>query len=261
MLCAVDIGNTNIVVALHSGSSWVETWRIHTDSNKTTDEYFVVLESLLTHSKHHPLDHIVNRAIISSVVPNLSRALQKNIIRLFGINPIMVNKSRETGLLRATIPSELGTDLICNMAWAHYRKPNLPVAIIDFGTAMTISVVDSSGGVIGVSIAPGLLTSVNALFGRTAQLPQVELKIPKAAIGRNTEESIRSGIMFGYAGMVESMIAKIEEQLGVKLYVMATGGLCSTISPLIPRIDEIDSFHTLNGLKLISDLNQNEVKQ
>jgi len=258
MLCAVDIGNTNIVVALHNGSSWVETWRIHTDSNKTTDEYFVVLESLLTHSIHNPLNHLVDRAIISSVVPNLSRAIQKNIIRLFGIDPIMVNNSRNTGLLQATIPTELGADLICNMAWAHHLHPTLAVAVVDFGTAMTISVVDSYGGVVGVSIAPGLLTSVNALFGKTAQLPQVELKIPHAVIGTTTDEAIRSGIMYGYAGMVKSMIAEIEKQLGVTLHVMATGGLCSTISPLIPRIDTIDSFHTLNGLKLISDLNQTD---
>ena len=112
------------------------------------------------------------------------------------------------------------------------------------------------GEILGVSIAPGLVTAVNALFGNTAQLPQVELKVPESALGRDSQTSIRSGIMMGYAGMVTSMIERVENEIGDKLYVIATGGLSNTIFPLIPRIDIVDGFHTLKGLALIANLNE-----
>ena len=127
--------------------------------------------------------------------------------------------------------------------------------VIDFGTALTFSSVNCRGEVLGVAIAPGLVTAVNALFGNTAQLPQVELKLPKTVLGRDSMTSIRAGIMEGYAGMVEKMIDKTEKEIGEKLYVMATGGLSATISKIIPRIDELDSLVTLRGLGLIASLN------
>jgi type III pantothenate kinase len=253
MLIAVDIGNTNIVVAVHDGNSWVHSFRIYSDQRKTTDEYFVVLDSLLSHAGLHTKD--IDRAVISSVVPNLTRSIQKNIIRLFDIQPLMVDRFIKTGLLSDTIPHELGADLICNLAQAHFMHPSSAVVVIDFGTALTFSTVSSDGSVLGASIAPGLVTAVNALFGNTAQLPQVELKIPTSVIGRNSQDSIRSGIMFGYAGMVTSIIAKTEQELGSEVYVIATGGLSRTIAPLISRINQVSPMHTLDGLKLISDLN------
>jgi type III pantothenate kinase len=220
-----------------------------------------MLESLIAHSERPRLVSKVDQAVISSVVPNLSRALQKNIIRLFNIQPLMVTLDVKAGLARETIPPELGTDILCNLAWGHHLHPDMPVAIVDFGTALTISCVGADGDVIGAAIAPGLVTAVNALFGQTAQLPQVELKIPKVSMGRTTDESIRSGIMLGYAGLVESMIARTEKQIGGKLHVMATGGLSKTIASLIPCLDEVDPLHTLNGLKLINDLNQRQVSK
>ena len=114
---------------------------------------------------------------------------------------------------------------------------------------------DRRGNVLGCSIAPGLVTAVNALFGNTAQLPQVELKVTDRAMGRDSQQSIRGGIMLGYAGLVESLIAHTEKEIGERLYVIATGGLSQTISELIPRLDAVDSLHTLKGLKLVSDLN------
>ncbi len=253
MLLAVDIGNTNIVIAVHDGQKWVQSFRIYSDQRKTSDEYFVVLDSLMSHAQLYK--HDINRAVISSVVPNLTRSVQKNIVRLFDVQPLMVDHSVKTGLRKETIPEELGSDLLANAAQAHFMHPGEPVVVVDFGTALTLTTVDSDGSVLGASIAPGLVTAVNALFGNTAQLPQVELKIPSSAIGRNSQESIRSGIMFGYAGMVESIIERTEMELGRQVYVIATGGLSMTIAPLISRINQLSSMHTLDGLKLISDLN------
>lgn len=254
MLYAVDIGNTNIVIAIHDGKEWVENWRIHSDAKKTSDEYYVMLESLFKHDcsdKYH-----IDKAVISSVVPNLTRALQKNIKRLFDIDPIMISLDCKTGLNNDSIPLETGNDLLCNLAQAHYMHPSKDVMIVDFGTALTMSCVKATGEVLGVSIAPGLITAVNSLFGNTAQLPQVELKKPKHVMGRTTDQSIRSGIMNGYAGLVESMIIRTEAEYGLDLYVIATGGLSNTICKEINRIDDIDMFHTLNGMKYIALLNE-----
>ncbi|MGE4583420.1 MAG: type III pantothenate kinase [Sphaerochaeta sp.] len=253
MLVAVDIGNTNIVIAVHDGHTWLQSFRIYSDQRKTSDEYFVVLDSLMSHADLHK--HDINRAVISSVVPNLTRSMQKNISRLFDVQPLMVDHSVNSGLKKETIPQELGSDLLANAAQAHYMHPNGPAVIVDFGTALTLTTVDSDGSVLGASIAPGLVTAVNALFGNTAQLPQVELKIPHSVIGRNSQESIRSGIMFGYSGMVKTIIERTELELGREVYVIATGGLCRTIAPLIDRINQVSVMHTLDGLKLISDLN------
>ncbi|MFA6775554.1 MAG: type III pantothenate kinase [Sphaerochaetaceae bacterium] len=253
MFFAVDIGNTNIVLAVHDGEKWAQTFRVYSDQAKTGDEYFVILDSLFTHagvSKDN-----VERAAISSVVPNLSRSLQKNVQRLFDVNPLMINNTVKTGLREETIPQELGSDLLCNAAQAHYTHPGKAVMVCDFGTALTFTTVAGDGAVLGAAITPGLITAMRALFHGTAQLPQVELQIPKTVIGRNSEESIRAGIMYGYAGLVQNMIEKTEAEIGIRLHVIATGGLSRTIAPIIPRIDEVCPTQTVDGIKLISDLN------
>ena len=190
-----------------------------------------------------------------AVVPNLTLSIQKNVKRLFNKEALLVTHDVSTGLVRSSIPGELGSDLLCNLAYAHYLKPDDTVMTVDFGTALTFSTVSRDGQVLGVAIVPGLLTSVHALFGATAQLPQVDLRIPSSALGRSSEDSIRAGIMYGYAGLVNSIIEKTEEETGEKLFIIATGGLSKTISPLIPRIDMLDKLHTLNGLRLIASLN------
>lgn len=253
MLAAVDIGNTNIVLALGEGGAWVHSWRVYSDQRKTGDEYYVIFRSLLESSRVDTA--AVDRIVMSSVVPNLTLSGQKNMRRLFGRDALVVSNDVRTGLDRDSLPAELGSDLLCNLAWAHHVHPDKAVMTVDFGTALTFSTVDGEGRVRGVAIVPGLLTAVHALFGATAQLPQVELKIPSTVLGRSSEDSIRAGLMYGYAGLVEKMVAQSEAELGERLTVMATGGLCQTISPLIPRIETIDKYHTLNGLALISQLN------
>ena len=253
MLAAVDIGNTNIVLALGEGGAWVHSWRVYSDQRKTGDEYYVIFRSLLESSRVDTA--AVDRIVMSSVVPNLTLSVQKNMRRLFGRDALVVSNDVRTGLDRESLPAELGSDLLCNLAWAHHVHPDKAVMTVDFGTALTFSTVDGEGRVRGVAIVPGLLTAVHALFGATAQLPQVELKIPTTVLGRSSEDSIRAGLMYGYAGLVEKMVTQSEAELGERLTVMATGGLCQTISPLIPRIETIDKYHTLNGLALISQLN------
>ncbi len=253
MLIAIDIGNTNVVIAVYDGSSFIETFRIYSDSKKTSDEYLVILETLLREAGIRRDG--IEKAIISSVVPNLTRSFQKIVFRLFGIEPLMVSHSSETGLIRESIPEDLGSDLLCNLAYAHYSYPEKTVMTVDFGTALTLSTVDRNGKVLGVAIAPGLVTAVNSLFSSTAQLPQVELKIPPSCLGRNSMDSVRSGIMLGYAGLVKELISRTEEEVGEKITVLATGGLSKVISPLIDRFESVDGYHTLKGLVLISRLN------
>lgn len=254
MIVAVDIGNTNIVVAaLDSRGGWTKPFRVFTDTKKTGDEYYVIFLSLFHELGIEKKD--VEKVIISSVVPFLTRSIEKIMHRLFDLSPIMVTHEIKTGLVYDSIPQELGSDLLSNLSYAHYHKKESSVMVIDFGTALTFSSVNCRGEVLGVAIAPGLVTAVNALFGNTAQLPQVELKLPKTVLGRDSMTSIRAGIMEGYAGMVEKMIDKTEKEIGEKLYVMATGGLSATISKIIPRIDELDSLVTLRGLGLIASLN------
>ena len=197
----------------------------------------------------------IDKAIVSSVVPNLTRSIEKIIKRLFSLEPLRVSRNIRTGLIEESIPEELGSDLLCNLSYAHHSYPGKTVMTVDFGTALTFSTVGADGKVLGVSIAPGLVTAVNSLFSNTAQLPQVELKIPQSVLGRSSEDSIRSGIMLGYAGLVRSIIERTEQELGESINVIATGGLSKVISPLIDRFEKVDGYHTLKGLVLLSELN------
>ena len=193
MIIAVDIGNTNIVVAALDNEKWSKPFRVFTDTKKTGDEYFVIFSSLFKENEINKSD--VTKVIISSVVPFLTRSIEKIMNRLFSLNPIMVSHDVKSGLIKASIPSELGSDLLCNLSYGHSHKKDKDVMVIDFGTALTFSSVSSKGEVLGVAIAPGLVTAVNSLFGATAQLPQVELKLPQTVLGRASVSSIRGGIM------------------------------------------------------------------
>lgn len=251
MLLVVDIGNTNVVMALHDGSAWVDDWRIYSDQKKTSDEYFVIVERMLSHGGYRPDD--IDRSIISSVVPNLTRSFQKVIRTLGNSDPIMVTHDSAVSLQRESIPGELGSDLLANAVAAHHLFPHDLCMILDFGTALTLTTVNAAGEVLGAAIAPGLVTAVNSLFHNTAQIPQVQLKLPERAVGRNSDESIRSGIMYGYAGLVKELIKRSEEELGVHAKVLATGGLSHTIAPLIGRIDHLAPLLTLDGLRIMAD--------
>jgi type III pantothenate kinase len=251
MLLIVDIGNTNVVIALHDGSTYVASWRINSDVKKTSDEYYVIVESMLKQTNFDPKR--IESSIICSVVPNLTRSFEKVVKTVSNTKPLMVSHKTAGTLVKESIPAELGYDLLSNAVAGHFLYPNETVMVIDFGTALTFTTVNAKGEILGASIAPGLITAVNSLFNNTAQIPQVQLKIPHSAIGRDSDEAIRSGIMFGFAGLVDSMVERTEKELGCDLKIIITGGLSQTIAPLLHHVDEIKPKHTLDGLRIIMD--------
>ncbi|MDD4082240.1 MAG: type III pantothenate kinase [Sphaerochaetaceae bacterium] len=253
MLFTVDIGNTNIVIAIHDEEKWVNIWRVSTEKKKTTDEYYLTIIDLLNYSSVN-LNQI-KKCIVSSVVPSLSFAIEKAIFRIFKIKPIMVNSKLDTGLDKDSIPSEIGSDILSNLVFAHDKYPNDTCTVLDFGTALTCSSVSPEGKILGVAITPGLITSMKALVNNTAQLPEIELREPESVLGMDTPSSIRAGIMFGFAGLANELVRRTEEELGVKVKVLVTGGLSSTISKMLHNIDYLDKNLTLNGIKLIASKN------
>ena len=196
----------------------------------------------------------IDKAIISCVVPDQRAILKEMVQQMFGLDPVMVGVEMYDKLkMKIPSPYEIGTDLVCNAVYAYYtHKKNC--IIVDFGTALTYTVVSEKGEIVGVSIAPGLQTAVKSLFSNTAQLPEVPLLMPDSAIGKNTVHAIQAGILWGYVGMVREMIHQIKKEVGQDCMVLATGGLSSILTPLQNDFDEVDKALTLNGLKIIAEL-------
>lgn len=260
MLLAVDVGNTNVVAALFENDEIVHEWRIKTDRDRTGDEYLALLTILLK-SDNFSTDKISD-GVLSSVVPALVGPFISVFERIIGKKPVLVGPDIYPEL-PVTIPDsayyEIGSDLVCN-ATAAYTLWKTACIIIDFGTALTFTTVDESGKIAGVAIAPGLKTAVKSLFDGTAQLPEVSLVAPKDSLGLNTIQSIQSGIVLGYKGLVEGLIARIKDDLSKKtgiaqdkIRVIATGGLNSVLKPITDVFQEVDKKLTLRGLKIIAD--------
>lgn len=249
MLLAIDIGNTNIVWGLFRDGTLVAHWRIATDAKKTSDEYGVLFLSLLAHSGQ--LATQISGAIVSSVVPALTGSFETMIGAYFHRRPLLVSSETQTGLtLKYANPKEIGSDRIVNAA-AAYHKHHRDLIVVDFGTATTFCVITKSGEYLGGVIAPGLGISAEALFTRAAKLSKVELARPKSVIGADTASSIQAGLLYGYAGLVDSLIQRIEGELGQSTYVIATGGLATTIAPETQSIQAVEPFLTLEGLDLL----------
>jgi type III pantothenate kinase len=249
MLLAVDIGNTNIVWGLFRGSTLVAHWRLATDAKKTSDEYGVLFLSLLAHSGQ--LAAQVSGAIVSSVVPALTGSFETMIGTYFHRHPLVVSADTETGLtLKYANPKEIGSDRIVNAA-AAYHKYRRDLIVVDFGTATTFCVITRSGEYLGGVIAPGVGISADALFTRAAKLSKVEFVRPKSVIGADTASSIQAGLLYGYAGLVDSLVHRIERELGRSAYAIATGGLAGTIAPEAQSIQKVEPFLTLEGLELL----------
>ncbi len=243
MLLAVDIGNTNIVTALHDGSTWVSQKRIKTKSIHAVNDFSALVRRLS-----------FDKAVVSSVVPMLTNNIVYEIMQACGFMPVIVDRKIETGLVKASIPIELGSDILCNLAEAHHIYPNDYVTVADFGTAFTTETISPNGEVLGVTIGPGMMTSVKALFENTAQLPEIRLDLPTTVLGRNTIESIRAGVLYGFTGQFTAIIAQIEKELGHKVKVIATGGFSRYITGYV-QVDRADVAHTINGAKYICELN------
>ena len=247
MLLAIDIGNTNIVFGIYKEKEWINHWRIQTDQLKTADEYEVIFRSLLTAGKICRTE--ISRIILSSVVPSLVHPFREMLSGLFDkatinhLNPEIYDRLP----IKILNPYEIGTDLVAN-ATAAYQKYGNNTMVIDFGTALTFTTIGKNSAILGVAIAPGLRTAVGALAGKTAQLPQIHITAPPSVLGENTTHAIQSGIIFGYTGLVDSMIERTEKELGVSLNVVATGGLSAVISPLTKNINACEPMLTLEGL-------------
>ncbi|MCE7996126.1 MAG: type III pantothenate kinase [Roseivirga sp.] len=252
MLLAIDAGNTNIVFGIHDGESWIHEWRFNTIPVKSQIDYEMFLRLNFLEANLRLRD--VQGVIISSVVPQLNTILAEFWSTLIEAEHVFVGPKHYDQLPITTHnPHEIGTDLIANATAAHLLHEDDTV-VVDFGTALTFTVVEASGNIQGVNIAPGLKTAIAALVGNTAQLPDVPLELPDSSIGKNTIHAIQSGVLWGYVSMVEGMLDRIQQELGKKVKVVATGGLSSILHPLHDRFDEVNPKLTLEGLRLIHNI-------
>jgi len=249
MLLVVDIGNTNVVLGIYDGPVLKAHWRLATDAKTTADEYGILFTNLLTSAGLVPAQ--TSGAIMSCVVPALTATFETLIEQYFRQRPLMVTSESDTGLtIRYPNPKEIGSDRLVNAA-AAYHKYRRDLIIVDFGTATTFCAVTKEAEYLGGVIAPGLGISAEALFARAAKLSKVELTRPKTVIGTDTGSSIQSGLLFGYAGLVDSLVRRIEQELGRAAYVIATGRLSSIIAKETASIQTIEPLLTLEGLSLL----------
>ena len=249
MLAAIDIGNTNVVWGIFDGSTLLAHWRMATNPKATADEYGVLCVNLL--ARHTRTPEEITGTIISSVVPSLTETFVTMSETCFSCTPLVVSSDTDTGLtLRYNNPREIGSDRIVNAAAAHH-KFHRDLIIVDFGTATTFCAVTKTGEYLGGVIAPGLGISAEALFTRAAKLSKVEIIRPKTVIGTDTAGSIQAGLLFGYVGLVDSLVRRMEQELGHSCYVIATGGLASVITPESSTIQTIEPLLTLEGLELL----------
>lgn len=253
VLLAMDVGNTHIVLGAYRGSELVRTWRAATHVERTEDELAVMLDALLA-GEDLGLDE-VEALVVGSVVPPLTLAMTRLAERHFGGRALVIGPGVRTGVrLRVDNPSEVGADRIANTLAAH-RRYGGPAIVVDFGTSTNFDVVSAEGDFLGGSFAPGLEISAESLFGRASRLFRVPLTAPREAIGKNTADCLRSGIVFGYVGLVEGLLARLVAELDRKPHIVATGGLAPVIVPLAPSIERVDEDLTLEGLRMLWDIN------
>ena len=254
MLLAIDIGNTNIALGIFEGETLRATWNVATDIDKTADEYAVLLLNLLPMEGLNLSD--IDHVSIACVVPPLLTIFEELSQRYFNISPLIVGPGVKTGVRICTDnPREVGADRVANAAAAHHLYSG-PMILIDFGTATTLDVLSKEGDYLGGAIAPGILIAAEALFERASKLPRVELVPPEHAIGKNTVTTMQSGIIFGYVGLIESLVNRMNHELGQDAYVVATGGLAAIIARQTKVVNTVNMHLTLIGLRLIHELNR-----
>lgn len=246
MILAFDIGNSNIVIGAIEQNHILFEARLRTDPTKTSDEYCIDVKSIL--DVYGVNSAAVEGAIIASVVPQVLNSIKTAIKKLTGKNALVVGPGLKTGLnIKIENPSQTGADLVVGCV-AALREHKPPMIVIDMGTATTMIVLDEKGALIGGSISPGVKISMDALTDRTALLPGLQLDQPKRAIGRNTIDCMRSGIMLGNACMLDGMIARMEAELGQKTTVVITGGIAKFVIPMCKTPMIYDKDLLLKGL-------------
>ncbi len=254
MILTVDVGNSNIVAGVYDEDRLLTHWRLSTRPYRTGDELLVTLRALFHESSIVPRE--VRAVALSSVVPPLTEPLAESLRSLCGVNPFLVTPASVPWLEIGTENrNEMGPDLMANAVAAGALSQGRAASVVDFGTALTITTIDSGGCVRGVSIAPGLGQAGLSLATGTAQLPQVALEAPERPFGTNTVSAIQAGLVHGYAAMVEGMISKLEAYFETEITGLATGGLSDIVAPLIPQVKHIDPWLTLNGLRIIAERN------
>lgn len=250
MLLALDVGNTNITIGVFDGTKLLRTLRVTTKLPRTSDEYGILIKSLLRENDIDP-DQI-NATIVSSVVPAVMYSLRNGLYKYFHVEPLIVEPGIKTGIRIVTDhPAQIGSDRIVDAVGA-YEKYGGPVLVLDFGTATTYDLVDEKGQFISVIIAPGIRTSGKALWQDAAKLPEIEIKKPKSILAKETISSMQAGLVYGQIGQTEYIIKKVREESGFdNLKVVATGGLGAMIAAETKAIDIYDANLTLDGMRLI----------
>ncbi len=257
MLLVIDVGNTNIVLGIYEGSKLIYDWRISTDKDKTTDEYGLMLLQILDHTDIDIKG--ISDIIISSVVPTVMDILPEVCSKYFNIDPVVIGPGVKTGMnILYDNPKEVGADRIVNGV-AAFEKYGGPLIVVDLGTAITFDVINEKGDYLGGVITPGIKISADALFLRASKLPKVEITMPEKVIGRNTVNSMQSGLVHGYVGLIDHIIEKIAEELGLstdEINIVSTGGFSKIITQGSKYIQKMDQMLTLEGLRIIYERNK-----
>jgi type III pantothenate kinase len=253
MLLAVDVGNTSTVLGMYDGQRLAAHWRVATDRLRMADQYAVLLKSLLELDDLPP----PRRAIVSSVAPPVERELSVALSRYWRVDSVFVTSTALDGLLSIETdnPREVGADRLVNAIAALERKADAFI-VVDFGTATNFDLVVKPNRLLGVALAPGPLVAAEALFSRAAKLPRVELVAPAAAVGKNTVTALQSGLVFGYAEMVDGMVTRIRREIGPEfksVEVIATGGFAEVVRGHCRNVDVFEPLLTLQGLRRIAD--------
>ena len=243
MLLAIDVGNSNLKLALFNGRELVGNWRLTTDAARTSDEYGREIRDLFEFKD-------LEAMLIASVVPAVNLTLQRMAEAYFKLTPLFVDHASAGLKIVYDQPADLGADRIVD-AVAAVEKYGAPCIVVDFGTATTFNVVNAAGEFVGGAISPGLITCSEALFSRAAKLPRVEFERPSSVIGSSTIHAIQSGLYHGYAGLVDGMLKAIIAELGATPRVIATGGLAHRIAAASQFIEHVDDTLTLEGLRLV----------
>ncbi len=253
MLLAIDVGNTNTVFAIFEGRERMGQWRLSTKADRTADEYAAALSQLMGLKD---IDYrAVSAIIISSVVPLAITPLRWMSRDFFGCTAYVVHQDLALPIqIKINNPQEVGADRVVNAVAAQQRY-DLPLVIVDFGTATTFDVVDEDGAYCGGAIAPGVNLALHALHNAAASLPRIAVEVPPNVIGRSTITAMRSGIYWGYVGLIEGLIERIEKEYGKHMKVVATGGLAPLFAQGCPRIAHVDNDLTMDGLLEIYERN------